>query len=193
MRKFLLILIAIVVIAVGIYLSTQDQKAKNQTQNPTTTNDLSHVPKENELVANLRTAGLEQLAEEGTILHIHEHLDITINGKAVAVPAEIGIGTTFISPIHTHDSSGILHVESPVKKDFTLGQFFTEWGVKLDTNCIATNCVDQTHKLIVAVNGNPITDPQNHVLSAHEEIEVWYGNTTENPTFKKEYTFPQGL
>ncbi|WNY34216.1 hypothetical protein Q9Q99_01415 [Curtobacterium flaccumfaciens] len=37
----------------------------------------------------------------------------------------------FAAEIHTHDTSGIVHVESPTKQTFTLGQFFDEWGVSL--------------------------------------------------------------
>ena len=56
---------------------------------------------------------LPALAAEGTVLHIHQHLDVFDNGKRVTVPAGIGIGDTFISPLHTHDTSGVVHVESP--------------------------------------------------------------------------------
>ncbi|HEX5430131.1 MAG TPA: hypothetical protein VFX17_03605 [Patescibacteria group bacterium] len=164
-----------------------DQKLANQP------GDFSHVPSDDELMAGLKNAGLAALSAEGTVMHIHQHLDIIINGQAIVIPADIGIGTTFISPIHVHDTTGVLHVESPVVKDFTLGEFFTEWGVKFDDNCVSTFCADDTHKLIVAVNGQPITNAANYVLKAHDEIEVWYGPTDQNPTFIPSYTFAAGL
>jgi hypothetical protein len=32
------------------------------------------------------------------------------------------------SPLHTHDTSGIIHVESPTVRSFTLGEFVDLWG-----------------------------------------------------------------
>jgi hypothetical protein len=65
------------------------------------------------------------------VLHIHQHLDVFDNGRRVTVPAGIGIGDTFISPLHTHDTSGVMHVESPTIRPFTLAEFFGVWGVPL--------------------------------------------------------------
>ncbi|MFD0328188.1 hypothetical protein ACFQZC_08120 [Streptacidiphilus monticola] len=77
------------------------------------------------------SAGLPMLSTEGTVLHLHTHLDVYVDGKQVQVPAEIGIdqATQQISPLHSHDTSGVIHIESPEKKDFTLGQFLKEWQV----------------------------------------------------------------
>ena len=30
--------------------------------------------------------------------------------------------------LHTHDSTGVVHIESPVQRGYTLGQFFDVWG-----------------------------------------------------------------
>ena len=90
--------------------------------------------------ARAKTAGLTMLSSEGSVEHIHTHLSVTVDGKAVAVPAEVGIDETAqrISPLHTHDSSGIVHVESDVKRDFSLGEFFTEWDVALSAGQIGS-------------------------------------------------------
>src|SRR6185369_5291791 len=81
----------------------------------------------------LTAIGLPALDAEGTALHIHQHLDIYVNGRRVPLPAGIGIDELdgFISPLHTHDTSGVIHVESPKVETFTLGQFFAVWGVRL--------------------------------------------------------------
>ena len=83
--------------------------------------------------AAMRAAGLQPLTAEGTVQHTHTELQVWYQGGRVTVPASIGIDTTggTLSAIHTHDASGIVHVESPVPATFTLGQFFTEWGVSL--------------------------------------------------------------
>src|SRR6266545_856835 len=71
-----------------------------------------------ELVA---AAGLPMLGEEGSALHIHTHLDVIVDGKPVTVPAQIGIdeSTQKISPLHTHDTTGIIHIESPTQVPVT--------------------------------------------------------------------------
>ena len=80
--------------------------------------------------------GLPALTAEGEALHTHQHIDIYVDGQPVVVPAYIGINATegFLSPIHTHDSTGIIHVESPTVRDFTLGEFFDVWGVRFDSH-----------------------------------------------------------
>jgi len=149
------------------------------------------------LKARLAADGLPALAQEGTALHIHQHLDLIIDGTPVAVPAEIGIneGAGFISPIHVHDTTGVIHVESPVVKTFTLGQFFDIWGVRFSATCIGGYCADATHSLQVWVNGAPYTgDPRMLPLSAHEEIVIAYGTQAETPTtIPASFAFAPGL
>lgn len=185
-KTLIIVLVVAIVAAVGFFLLKKDSK-------PVQTNDFSSVPVSDQLLNNMQQAGLPPLAAEGTKMHIHQHLDITINGQDKTVPAEIGEGTSFISPLHTHDSSGVLHVESPEVKDFKLGQFFTEWGIKLDQNCIGSYCSDEKNKLVVAVNGQAITDPANYVLKDHDQIHIWYGPKDQTPEIKATYQFAQGL
>src|SRR4051812_3384870 len=61
---------------------------------------------------------------EGSAFHIHAKLDIFINGQNYTLPASIGITDDCLYWMHTHDESGIIHIESPIQKTFTLGQFF---------------------------------------------------------------------
>ena len=93
------------------------------------------------------------------IRHDHVHLDVIVNGRHVTVPGVVGLvepldvravshgaaasgdcatGHGFFaqvanSPLHTHSPSGIIHIESDRPGTFTLGQFFDEWGVRLDS------------------------------------------------------------
>jgi hypothetical protein len=61
-----------------------------------------------------------------------------VNGQKVAVPEGIGIDPQagIITLLHTHQPDGVIHVESPVERRFTLGQFFRVWGVRLSDTCI---------------------------------------------------------
>ena len=80
----------------------------------------------------LKPLGLNALTNEGEVVHIHQHLDVYVNGKKEPVPSQIGIyDGQFLTELHTHDASGIMHVESPTKRTFDLAQFFGVWGVRL--------------------------------------------------------------
>ena len=130
------------------------------------------------LAFRLQDIGLPILSQEALAFHIHQHLDIYVDGKHVAVPGFIGIdaGAGQITVIHTHDTSGIIHVESPVKKTYYLGQFFDVWGLKFDRGCIGGECATAAKPLRVWLNGklwhgNPRLVP----LNKHAVIVVAYG------------------
>src|SRR6266851_3091024 len=113
------------------------------------------LPETGTLRARLAAIGLPALEQEGTLVHTHQHLDIVVNGRPVEVPANVGINQTelYIAPIHTHDETGILHVESDEVRAFTLGQFFDIWGVRFTAACLGAYCADERHLLRVYVNG----------------------------------------
>jgi hypothetical protein len=138
----------------------------------------------------LQLLGLNALGQEGTVIHIHQHLDIYVNGKKVQVPALIGIDTTdgFLTELHTHDSSGILHVESATNRNYVLGQFFGEWGVKLTSNCLGSYC----GKLKWWVDGKRMFgNPAELILKAHQEIVIAAGKTPS--PVPSSYKFAAGL
>jgi hypothetical protein len=142
------------------------------------------------LADRLPILGLDALGQEGTVIHIHQHLDVYVNGAKVTVPALIGIDTVgqFLTQVHTHDTTGIVHVESPTQRTFVLGDFFGEWGVKLTANCLGRYCGD----LHWWVDGKKMTgNPERLVLKAHQEIVVAVGK----PPFPvpSSYKFPAGL
>ena len=141
-----------------------------------------------QLQDRLAPLGLNQLTSEGTVLHIHQHLDLYVNGKSVALPAGIGIyPNSFLTEVHVHDTSGVIHVESPTNTTFTLGQLFGEWGVKLTRSCVGRYCGHLTWWL----NGVKMTsDPASLVLAAHQEIAIAAGPPPL--VVPKSYAFPQG-
>jgi hypothetical protein len=135
--------------------------------------------------------------------HVHSHLSVFLDGRMLAVPAAIGIknprfttNTTwpdgFASsgdchyPLHTHDTSGRLHVESPEPATFTLGQVFKLWGQPLTRS----NFAGITGKPIVIYihDDGPITvyngDPAAIELKSHREITVQIGGAlSQIPTY----------
>ncbi len=140
--------------------------------------------------------GLPRLSAEGTALHIHQHLDIVIEGKQVPVPTNIGISQspTFISDIHVHDDSSIIHVESPSVRDFYLGQFFDVWGVNFSATAIGGYTTTGDKQLAVYSNGAKVTgDPRQLKLTPHQEIVIVYGTPDQVPTtIPSQYQFPSG-
>ena len=148
------------------------------------------------LRARLNALGLPPLSQQGTVLHIHQHLDLYLNGKQVAVPANVGIGhgQSSFSPIHTHDRTGILHVESPTKTVYTLGQFFGVWGVRLSAQCIGGYCARDGRTLEAFVDGRRVSgDPARIPLRAHEEIVLAFGTQAELlKRIPSSYSFPAG-
>ncbi|MBA3788968.1 hypothetical protein H0X32_01060 [Patescibacteria group bacterium] len=152
------------------------------------------APELSHLLERLKAIHLPALSQEGTALHIHQHLDLYINGKSVAVPPEIGISTSFISPIHVHDTSGIIHVESPTVQTFTLGQFFDIWGVRFTSQCIGGYCANANSTLAVYVDGKLYSgDPRQLSLAPHQEIVITYGTDTQLPNpIPSTFAFPAG-
>jgi hypothetical protein len=127
------------------------------------------------LADRLPALGLTTLPQEAVATHYHSHLDIFADGKKVSVPALIGInvGAQYLTELHTHDTRGVIHVESPKANDrYTLGQFVAEWGVFLDSRCIGAYC----NGLKWYVNGKQQTgNPQKYVLQSHDEIAIVVG------------------
>jgi len=106
--------------------------------------------------ARAKAAGLEVAGMEGASVHTHQHLSVSVDGKPVAVPANIGVDVQRggMSALHTHDTSGIVHVESAKVQQFTLGQLFTEWDVTLRDGQVGGYVDGQNgRRVAVFVNG----------------------------------------
>lgn len=154
---------------------------------------------ESRLQLRLRAIGLDPLTAEGQVVHIHQHLDVYVDGKRAEVPGDIGIGPqeTFISDLHTHEGypPGIIHVESPTQAQFSLGQFFAIWGVALSATCIGSLCEKGDKQLRAFVDGKAVdADPTRIVLASHQQIVLAYGTEAQLPDpVPASYDFPEGL
>jgi hypothetical protein len=140
----------------------------------------------------LAPLGLNDLTTEGQVTHIHQHLDIFVNGKKEPVPAGIGIyDGQFLTELHTHDSSGIMHVESPTKRTFDLAQFFGVWGVRLTPSCVGGYCKELTPWQLYVNGVRYQGDPRTLVLKAHQEIVFVIG--TQPAKIPSSYKFAPGV
>jgi hypothetical protein len=116
------------------------------------------------------------------VMHIHPQLTLHVGEKSLTVPAQIGIDPSHwkdhaldefgmqsmpemnmsaMAPLHTHDNSGIIHVESTVNRNYTLGEFLNIWGLNIEGETIN-----------MTVNGEPLTDIRNHLLGDGEQIKL---------------------
>ena len=151
-----------------------------------------------ESAAYVSAAGLPYAAEMLSI-HYHAHLDVIVDGKPLPVPAYLGFvatGTSVqgLAPLHTHDASGIIHIENDVPATFVLGQVFTEWGVRFTSSCLGAYCTGGGKELAVFVGGKRQSgDPTRIVLAKHQEIAVVYGTPSEMTNVPSTFTFPNGL
>jgi hypothetical protein len=145
--------------------------------------------------------GISCDALESTIVHIHVHLAIFVNGDEQQIPFGIGIGQPwqvsdsdegpFVDDgscfywIHTHTEDGIIHIESPVRRRFTLGDFFAIWQMSLS----ATQVGPAQGQVITYVNGQrDSTNPPDIPLLPHERIQLNVG--PDVPPYQ--FDFPPG-
>jgi hypothetical protein len=144
---------------------------------------------------SLTIDGIQCNSMEQLQYHIHAHLDVYVNGHQIYVPPQIGIiDDKCIYWLHTHDSTGIVHIESPVKKDYTLGQFFQIWKSKLGNSSSFEQVLGGKQVPTVYVNGNKVPSNINYKdvpLKAHNEIALVYG--TPPKSIPSSYSFPEGL
>jgi hypothetical protein len=146
-------------------------------------------------VDNISCTSGEQLT-----VHYHADLQIYVNGQLQTMPAGVGIvlpdgtnsphltsngATSCIYSLHTHDTSGIVHIESPDNRSYTLGNLFDIWGQQLSTTQFMGHKVDATHKLSVvtfdATGAKRLVtgDPSKVVMSAHETVVIQFNSPAE--------------
>lgn len=143
--------------------------------------------------------GIEGSSTEMLKTHIHAHLSLFYRGHQIAIPYAIGIVRPFRVQngfagagrgyywIHTHDATGIIHIESPDNRSYTLGDFFDIWGEPLD----AVDVAGLTGQVRAFVDGKPYDgDPRGIILTRDEQVTLEVGSPFVTPPV---YVFPQGM
>lgn len=140
-------------------------------------------------VDNIQCNSGEMLA-----VHYHAHLSMYVNGAPATLPSQIGITSDCLYWMHTHDTSGVIHIEAPkssAKRKFTLGEFFDIWGKKLDRHHLGDATVGPGQQMVITVDGKPYSgDPRSIVLGAHTQVVIEITPPQVTPT---PYTFAPGL
>lgn len=121
-------------------------------------------------------SGVECERGERLEYHVHSHLTLIVEGEEVPVTGNVGIRPDCIFWLHTHSENGILHVEAPEQRAFTLGQFFAVWNQPLSSTQLLDNPADAAHEVQATVNGEPWAgDPANIPLEDLTSIVLEYG------------------
>ncbi|HEY4132070.1 MAG TPA: hypothetical protein VGM50_15770, partial [Gemmatimonadaceae bacterium] len=115
--------------------------------------------------AGLPVAGISCDAQEGQRIHIHQHLVIFDHGKQVSIPANVGqpAGKRCIYWLHTHTPDGVIHIEAPKDRSFTLGDFFKVWGEPLSSTEASSAKAAKGERLKVWVDGKPFKGDPNSI------------------------------
>ena len=135
-------------------------------------------PAPTDVATRVASAGLD-LGPMGMAEHYHPQLSIIINGNEMPVPGNIGVdpATGAMSAMHTHEADGTVHIEADTKGEvFTLGQLFTQWGVKLTPTQIGGVRTEPGEKVELTSNGEPVAgDPMGLRLEPEQRIELRIG------------------
>jgi hypothetical protein len=143
-------------------------------------------------------AGIECGTMAGESYHIHVHLSLYVNGEQLAIPKAIGVTKPTTSNgfvigtnggcfywVHTHDATGIIHVEPPTSVEVRLGELFDLWGQPFSS----TGGAGYNGDVTVFVDGKKYTDdPRDILFEAHQQIAIEVGTPLVTPDF---YIFPQ--
>jgi hypothetical protein len=145
--------------------------------------------------------GIKCETQEQLLFHIHAHLALYADGQPRTVPAGIGIpdpqaeqtsqgrfvvGGSCFYWLHSHSEDGVVHIESPVQRTFTLGNYFDIWGQPLS----ATQVGADRGPVTAYLNGQRFTgDPRTIPLTAHAAVQLDVG--TDVPP--QPYTFAPNL
>jgi hypothetical protein len=143
--------------------------------------------------------GISCETSEQLLFHIHAHLAVYVGTCQKLIAAGVGIGPpltfendfvvggTCFSWLHTHDETGVIHIESPIQRTYTLGNFFDVWGEPLSSAQVGPDQGVVTAYL----DGQPFTgDPRTIPLDAHAVIQLDVGMPLVAP---QPFTFPPGL
>ena len=136
-----------------------------------------------QLPERLALLSLPALKDAAGALHHHIRLWVYVDGQPVVVPANIGLSPQAASPLHTHDESGLVHVESAdLEFQPVLAQFMDVWGVYFTQTCLGDACDDGDRQLRVFLNGQEYTgDPTLMPLTDQVAVVITMGTKDQLP------------
>jgi len=151
-------------------------------------------------------------------IHVHPYLSISVEGTNVTVPTGVGFlkSGSCLEEMHTHDSSGIIHIElsqADANANYTLSDFFRVWNATYPTVKINGTShpvtfsndeifgyrADATHKVLVLVDGKVVSngvkvplEQLDYCDSANGGAPPCGATANGNPLWKGAYSYPYG-
>ena len=122
-------------------------------------------------------------APSDTIYHVHAQVKVYVNGKEQKVPVNVGIDQAkgFLASLHTHDEKGIIHMEAVEPFPFTVGEFFTIWGVKFTPTQLGAYKVGKGLVLETYLNGRKVPNGPATQLKQSDRVVVGFGKKGSFP------------
>lgn len=128
----------------------------------------------------------------GLSMHIHPHLKIIVDGAERPIPSNVGVSGDCLRPMHTHDGSGLIHIESYRVRDFTIANFFTIWQESYTAETFMD--VQLTGKqILVFVDGQPANTGSHTVMRDRTSYAIVVGGSTETLIAPPVYVFPSNI
>lgn len=128
---------------------------------------------ESETAGETQEFNLEEIHRVPLARHDHVMMSILVNGRPAVIPEGVGMqpnlwhdhsfdryGPSGISPMHTHDTSGTIHIESTTPREYTVGEFLSV--MDLDSGTVTR----------MAVNGNEVAHYLDHEMKNGERIQL---------------------
>jgi hypothetical protein len=147
--------------------------------------------------------GIQCQTSEQVLFHIHAHLAVYVSGLQRTVPQGIGIAPPrqeqqssegpFVTSgacfywLHSHTSDGVIHIESPIRRTYTLGDYFAIWNQPLGPS----QAGPAKGAVTAYLNGRKVSgDPRAIPLKAHALVQLDVGAPVVPPV---QFRFPSGL
>jgi hypothetical protein len=119
-------------------------------------------------------SGVECNRTEQLVHHIHSHLDVFVDGNKQQIPDNVGRLSSCLYWLHTHSMDGIIHVEAPQTREFTLGQFLDVWRQTSDSAGFFSSVAGKN--VTAYVDGRQFNGTYSDVpLKSLEQIALVYG------------------
>lgn len=129
----------------------------------------------------------------GLSLHIHPHLTIIVDGSERSIPANVGIANSCLHPMHTHDGTGIIHIESPRRRDFTIGQFFQIWEQAYSSTKFMDTPLGADRQFKLFADGKEITTGPATAMKDQVSYVIMVGKVGETLTPPPNFEFPSSV
>ncbi len=98
-------------------------------------------------------------------MHWHPELKIIVDGEDEVIPANVGLDGSCHRPLHTHDATGVIHLEAQVVRDYLLSEFLGLLGKTAER---------EGYDVKMTVNEKPSVEFGNLVLKEGQKIVLEY-------------------